>query len=61
VVLFDREAPLELQIQDEKLGMKEIGSLEAIRVKILMLVSFDFKIITMIGWYWQKSNRKRAC
>ena len=29
-----------LKIQDEKLKLKEIGSLEAIRVKVLMLVSF---------------------
>jgi hypothetical protein len=39
IVLYDREAPFELRIQDAKQGPQEVGSLEAIRVKILLLVS----------------------
>ena len=38
-VVFDREAPFELRIQDPTSGPQEVGTLEAIRVKILMLVS----------------------
>ena len=39
VVAFDREAPFELRIQDPNSGPQEVGTLEAIRVKILQLVS----------------------
>ena len=38
-VLYDREAPFELRIQDPNSGPQEVGTLEAIRVKILTLVS----------------------
>ena len=34
-VVFDREAPFELRIQDPNSGPQEVGTLEAIRVKIL--------------------------
>jgi hypothetical protein len=37
-VLYDREAPFELRIQDANSGPQEVGTLEAIRVKILVLV-----------------------
>ena len=37
-VLYDREAPFELRIQDPNSGPQEVGTLEAIRVKILVLV-----------------------
>eukprot|EP00347_Sterkiella_histriomuscorum_P017734 403348200 len=36
-VLYDREAPFELRIQDPNNGPQEVGTLEAIRVKILVL------------------------
>ena len=36
---YDREAPFELRIQDPNSGPQEVGTLEAIRVKILNLVS----------------------
>ena len=36
-VMFDREAPFELRIQDPKQGPQEVGTLEAIRVKVLIL------------------------
>jgi len=36
-VLYDREAPFELRIQDPNSGPQEVGTLEAIRVKILTL------------------------
>ena len=39
---FDREAPFELRIQDPNSGPQEVGTLEAIRVKILTLVSHSF-------------------
>ena len=39
VVAYDREAPFELRIQDPNSGPQEVGTLEAIRVKILQLVS----------------------
>jgi len=41
-VLYDREAPFELRIQDPNSGPQEVGTLEAIRVKILTLVSHSF-------------------
>jgi hypothetical protein len=44
IVLYDREAPFELRIQDAKQGPQEVGSLEAIRVKILLLVGKLFCI-----------------
>jgi hypothetical protein len=34
-VVYDREAPFELRIQDPNSGPQEVGTLEAIRVKIL--------------------------
>merc|ERR1719171_2226001 len=37
VVSYDREAPFELRIQDPNSGPQEVGTLEAIRVKILQL------------------------
>ncbi len=39
IVTYDREAPFELRIQDPNSGPQEVGTLEAIRVKILVLVS----------------------
>jgi hypothetical protein len=36
-VLYDREVPFELRIQDSKSGPQEVGTLEAIRVKVLQL------------------------
>ncbi len=39
MVAYDREAPFELRIQDPNSGPQEVGTLEAIRVKILTLVS----------------------
>jgi len=36
-VMFDREAPFELRIQDPKQGPQEVGTLEAIRIKVLLL------------------------
>lgn len=39
MVAYDREAPFELRIQDPNSGPQEVGTLEAIRVKILQLVS----------------------
>ena len=38
-VLFDRAAPFELRIHDPKNGPQEVGTLEAIRVKVLLLQS----------------------
>jgi hypothetical protein len=39
-LLYDREAPFELRIQDPNNGPQEVGTLEAIRVKVLVLVSY---------------------
>jgi hypothetical protein len=39
-LLYDREAPFELRIQDPNNGPQEVGTLEAIRVKILVLVRY---------------------
>jgi len=39
IVMFDREAPFELRIQDPGHGPQEVGTLEAIRIKVLLLVS----------------------
>jgi hypothetical protein len=45
-VLYDREAPFELRIQDPNNGPQEVGTLEAIRVKILVLVSYLLDSLT---------------
>ena len=36
-ILYDREVPFELRIQDSDTGPQEVGTLEAIKVKILVL------------------------
>jgi hypothetical protein len=36
-ILYDREVPFELRIQDSTSGPQEVGTLEAIRVKVLLL------------------------
>ena len=36
IVMFDREAPFELRIQDPGQGPQEVGTLEAIRIKVLL-------------------------
>ena len=38
-VVYDREAPFELRIHDARSGPQEVGTLEAIRVKVLVLGS----------------------
>ena len=43
LVMFDREAPFELRIQDPGQGPQEVGTLEAIRIKVLLLVSASFQ------------------
>ena len=43
--MYDREAPFELRIQDPNSGPQEVGTLEAIRVKILNLVSRNKEFI----------------
>lgn len=35
--MYDREVPFELRIQDNDSGPQEVGTLEAIKVKILVL------------------------
>ena len=37
-VIYDREVPFELRIHDPTSGPQEVGSLEGIRVRILLLV-----------------------
>ena len=48
IVMYDREAPFELRIQDPNSGPQEVGTLEAIRVKILNLVSAQLQIY--VNW-----------
>merc|ERR1719369_1634648 len=36
-VVYDREVPFELRVQDADIGPQEVGTLEAIRCKILVL------------------------
>ena len=36
-IVYDREVPFELRIQDSNTGPQEVGTLEAIKVKILVL------------------------
>ena len=38
-LVYDREVPFELRIQDSEGGPQEVGTLEAVRVKVLVLVS----------------------
>jgi len=42
--MFDREAPFELRIQDPGQGPQEVGTLEAIRIKVLLYVSDHSRI-----------------
>ncbi len=37
-VIYDREVPFELRIQEPNAGPQEVGTLEAIKVKVLVLV-----------------------
>jgi len=37
-IIYDREVPFELRIQDASTGPQEVGTLEAIKVKLLVLV-----------------------
>jgi len=37
-MIYDREVPFELRIQDANTGPQEVGTLEAIKVKLLVLV-----------------------
>lgn len=39
-LLYDKEVPFELRIHDES-GPQEVGTLEAIRVKVLVLVRYQ--------------------
>ena len=48
-LLYDREAPFELRIQDPNNGPQEVGTLEAIRVKILVLVRLFKPLYDEIG------------
>ena len=54
VVSYDREAPFELRIQDPNSGPQEVGTLEAIRVKVLNLVSAahisEYSLLTTSFW-----------
>ena len=60
-MLYDREAPLELQIQDDQQRLKEVGSLEAIRVKILLLVSsFIVADTGCVGRNWLQPDSECA-
>lgn len=38
-VIYDREVPFELRVQESADGPQQVGTLEAIKVKVLMLVS----------------------
>lgn len=42
-IIYDRECPFELRIQNTADSAQEVGTLEAIKVKILVLVSSDLK------------------
>lgn len=48
-LVYDRECPLELRIQQTVESAQEIGTLEAIKVKILVLVSFTMCCYAMLG------------
>ncbi len=39
-IIYDREVPFELRIQDTSAAPQEVGTLEAIKVKVLVLVYF---------------------
>ncbi|CAN0538331.1 unnamed protein product, partial [Ectocarpus sp. 8 AP-2014] len=36
-VIYDREVPFELRVQESADGPQQVGTLEAIKVKVLML------------------------
>ena len=44
--LYDREVPFELRIHDGEGGPQEVGTLEAIRVKVLVQVSYQTPCFT---------------
>lgn len=44
-VIYDREVPFELRVQESADGPQQVGTLEAIKVKVLLLVSrLQFKL-----------------
>ena len=57
LTVFDREAPFELRIQDPNSGPQEVGTLEAIRVKILQMVSKNTGILTIFIGRLTKSSK----
>lgn len=48
-IVYEREVPFELRIQEAS-GPQEVGTLEAVRVKLLLLVSFsiDNRVLSLI-------------
>lgn len=47
-IIYDREVPFELRVQESADGPQQVGTLEAIKVKVLMLVSPTEFIVTVI-------------
>ena len=45
-IIYDREVPFELRIHDSDNGPQEVGTLEAIRVKFLILVWIDMILMS---------------
>ena len=50
-IIYDRECPLELRFQETAKSPQEVGTLEAIKVKILLLVRERFGKIC-----WRQAN-----
>lgn len=40
-IIYDREVPFELRVQESAEGPQQVGTLEAIKVKVLMLVRIN--------------------
>lgn len=47
-LIYDREVPFELRIHDSDGGPQEVGTLEAVRVKILILVNSPITLYSSV-------------
>lgn len=50
-VIYDREVPFELRVQESADGPQQVGTLEAIKVKVLMMVRHSLGVVAAaIEW-----------
>lgn len=57
-VIYDREVPFELRVQESSEGPQQVGTLEAIKVKMLVLVRSV--LISIIDFLGSKAEARRV-